>query len=278
MKASKESAITKYTPMDLSALEEQEKQIGYGGGKSEFHKFKDGRNVLRFLPGLHGNQFVVPYYNHFVDADTGSKDGKSFGHPCAHRMAKLPCVTCSLAAKLSRGTAADRAVADSINPRPRILALVVDRSEPDKGVQPTAFGKTVYDALKLQIKRSEEEAEEDGTDPTYFTDPANGLDLVIEKTGKGLRTTYAVSTARKRSPLDVDAARMAELLSSAPDLARYVVVPSDADVVSRLAHTVLGPHLDLLSDAGTTRARPKTSARPAHAVDVDDSDDQDRPY
>jgi hypothetical protein len=245
------TALANFTPMDLDELDAQEKQIGFGASGGNFFQFKDGRNVIRVLPGLNGQRAFIPYFKHFVK---GAEGGKMYGGPCPLKMAKQPCVVCAVATRLSRGTNADRDLAGDLSARSRVVANVIDRSAPDAGPQVAEFGTSVYNAIK-DIKRSL------GDDPTH---PTEGFDLVIEKSGSGMKTEYKVVPMRQSSPIHADARQMTEWLNEAPDLAMQVVLLPEHEQAAKLTGTILGPHLSAPASSGGKRARA------ADARDVDD--------
>lgn len=250
------TALMNFTPMDVDELEAQEKQIGFGQGNSNFFQFKDGRNVVRFLPGLNGQKAFVPFFKHFVK---GAEGGKMYGGPCPLKMAKQPCVVCTVASKLSRGSDADRDLADELNPRSRIVANIIDRSAPDAGVQVAEFGTSIYNSIK-DVKRSL------GDDPTH---PIEGFDIIIEKTGSGMKTEYKVVPMRASSPIHSDARQMTDWMNEAPDLGMHVVLLNEAEQAAKLGGTIIG---HLLAQRSTPAPR-TTRANAGAAKHVDPVDD-----
>jgi len=258
----------KFTPMNLDELDAQARQIGFGASNSQFFQFKDGRNVVRFLPGMGGRQPFIMFWKHFVK-DSGA--GKMYGGLCPNKMARLPCAVCAVAAKLSRGGDADRNVAQDISARSKIVAALIDRSSPDLGPQVVEFGARIFRALTDYMKAM-------GEDPT---NPDDGFDMIVERQGSGLKTEYNVTAVRKNSPLHTDQRQADEWLESIPDLSTYVVLPSESEQVLRLANTVVG---HMLSEApAAPRAKQLPTKQPVRAsakaamVDVD-ADEDDGAY
>lgn len=242
------TALTNWTPMDVDELESMEKQIGFGAGSGNFFSFQSGKNVIRFLPGLRGQKAFLPFHKHFVK---GKEGGKAWGCACALKMTKQVCIVCQIAAKLSRGTDADRKLSEEISSRSRVLAALIDRSAPDAGVQVAEIGTSIYNAVK-DIKRNL------GEDPTH---PIEGFDLVVEKTGQKLNTEYKVTPVRKNSPIHADPRQMTDWLNEAPDLATYCVVLPEHEQANKLAETVIGDLLrrDAAPAGKTQRAKPSNS-------------------
>lgn len=239
------TALTQWTPMDVDELESMEKQIGFGAGSGNFFQFQSGKNVIRVMPGLRGKPAFLPFHKHFVK---GKEGGRAWGCACALKMAKQTCVTCQVATKLSRGTEADRKLAEEIGARSRVLANLIDRAAPDAGVQVAEFGSSIYNAVK-DIKRNL------GDDPTH---PIEGFDLVIEKTGQKLNTEYKVTPVRKNSPIHPDPRQMTDWLNEAPDLSTYCVVLPEHEQTAKLAETVISDLLrrDAAPAARTQRVKP----------------------
>lgn len=247
MTTTTKGAMTKgiaFTPMNLDELEDQEKQIGFGQGSGQFFAFKDGKNVVRFLPGLNGQQAFVPFFKHFVK---GAADGKIYSGLCPLKMAKLPCVVCTVIARLSRGTDADRDLADDIGARSKVACNLIDRAAPDAGPQLAEIGQSIYKAVK-DIMRT------NGEDPT---DPNDGFDCVIEKTGSGLKTEYKTIAQRKNSPLHPDERQIEEWAMDASDLGKFLILPDEATQLEKLAGTVIG---HMLAGGGGGRGNAQLAA------------------
>lgn len=184
--------LAKYGSYEIEAAEEEQKQLDSEGG-GEFYKIKVGRNVVRFMPPPIGQKspFVVSY-QHYVDVP-GAQGPVTF--VCPRMMQKKPCPACQKAEELRRsGNPADAEFASRLTPRRRVFANVIDRKEPDKGVQIIAFGKQIHEQLVALRKDADA-----GGD---YTDPETGFDLVIERTGTGrLDTEYKVFASRRQTPL-----------------------------------------------------------------------------
>jgi hypothetical protein len=261
------SDIVKYTPLDLDDLDAQEKAIGFNQGGGQFYQFKDGKNVIRVLPGVHGQKAIIPFWKHFVGAAEG---GKAWGGACPLKMAKMACPVCQAAAKLSRGTDADRKLSKDITARQRYVANILDRANPDLGPQVAEFGPQIYNDIKDLIRTT-------GENPT---DPGEaGFDLIVEKSGSGMSTEYKTIAQRKNSPLHPDARQMSEWLEQAADLSGNVIIQEEHEISNRLGGTIIG---HLLGSRGRTApaARPsgRTAAKPSDVIDVDGDVDDDIDY
>ncbi len=251
-----ETGIVKYAALDLDELEAQEKAIGFGGGKGAYFAFKDGKNLVRLLPGLFNMKALIPFWKHFVGGNGG--DGKAWGGACPLKMIKATCPVCSAATKLSRGTDADRKLAKDITARQRYVANLVDRNNPDAGPQIVEFGPQIYNDIKDLVKAT-------GEDPTNPGEA--GFDLIIEKTGSGMGTEYKVVAQRKNSPLHQDVKQLNEWLQAAHDLSQVVVVQAEHEIAGRLGGTVISHLLGGSRPAGKGRK----------PVEVDEGSDDAEP-
>lgn len=202
------SNLRKYASFSAADAEAEATEVDkFGGG--QFLKLKEGRNVLRFLPGTIGTPekkgvpWAVRVMQHFVELP----NDKNFSFVCPRLTAKKPCPACEWVDRLrASGNSVDYDKSKGLIANMRVYANAINRSDPESGVQVVAFGKMVYEAL-LAIGAAGED----------FTDPSeNGFDVTIEKSGKGMQTKYNVMPVRKSSPLGND-----EWLDQMHDLGRF---------------------------------------------------------
>jgi hypothetical protein len=166
---------------------------------ANFLKLSEGRSVVRILPALPGkgygpnkNSPFRTVFTHFL-RKPGEKDALTSA--CPNKEANQHCVACEIANKLkTSGNKADANLAYDFFAKRRVYVSVIDREDPEKGVQVLGVGKTVHEAL-VKIRKDVDA----GGD---FTDPVNGFDIIIERKGTGKTDTeYTVMPARKQSPL-----------------------------------------------------------------------------
>ena len=114
---------------------------------------------------------------------------------CPKYEVNQPCPACAKAEQLKRtGSTTDYEAAKDLFAKRRILAVVVDRENPERGPVPFEFGVSIEDAL-VTLRRDEDA----GGD---FTNVETGFDIIVERKGQGKNDTeYAVMPARKQSPL-----------------------------------------------------------------------------
>lgn len=211
--------------VDIAKLAERLAQLNQseGGNKSgmQFINIKDGRNVIRVLPPAPGkDMFAEEVFVHYgVGKSAENKNGTMVVCPKTHGEDK-PCPICELSQELrslsKRKDDSYDKQAKSLYRRKRVYYNAIDRSgdlsvyekneegkwinketgEEESPVKVMGTGIGIYkDILGLIV------------DPEYgdITDPEEGLDLIITKTGSGqFGTKYDVKTVRKESPIGFD--------------------------------------------------------------------------
>lgn len=264
-----EQGIEKYGKWDASAVVEEQKFLDEGDG-GEFMKLAVGRNVVRFLPPPPGarSPFLV-VYQHYVEVP-GVQKPVVFA--CPRVMLKKPCPACQKAAELRRtGNPADYDFAAKLMPRRRVFAEVINRAEPERGVQVLAFGKLIHEEL-----RKLRDENEGGGD---YTDPVNGFDIIIHRTGTGKNDTeYSVKAVRTNSPLGND-----EWLEMRPGLDRFGVVKSAEQIMELLSGVASGATggqvRRAVAPAQGGRAIPRATAQRMVEGPLDpDADGDDNPF
>lgn len=210
--------LARYGSFDIGEADKAAEQVK-AGGSSDFMKMKVGRNVVRILPPALGQRTpFVTVHQHFIKLPTSAKP-VVFACPRMHD--NKPCPACAQADKFRKsGRSEDRSAMFELLPKMRLFANVIDRT--DGAVKILGFGKTIYEQL-IALRRDQDA----GGD---YTDPENGFDIIIERTGTGARDTeYRVMPARKQSPMgDLS------ILDTLPDLQRFAEVKPLADIEAML--------------------------------------------
>ena len=215
------SNIVKYNSFSLEDAEKEEAALAEMN-KGKFHKLHQGKNKVRFLPAKLGGQVFVKAHQHFVKVGS-MENGVSFN--CPRKMANQPCLVCNDAEFLgATGSAVDYELAGKLFANFRVYGNVIDREHPEVGPVTLPFGKKVYDEL-IKIRKDE-------ADGGNFTDPAEGFDIIIEKTGEMMSTRYAVRPSNKGfTPLgDLS------WIEVQADLTRYARVPTTEELGTLLAN------------------------------------------
>jgi hypothetical protein len=164
--------------------------------KAKFWKLKEGRNVVRILPPWEGaDEFYKPYGQHFKIG----LEGKTIVY-CPNDTLGLPCPVCDGIKAMWKG--ADAAGDEELKKRlkdisstPRFMVNLIDRKEPEKGIQQGDIPKSVMESIWNKM-----------VDPDAgvgdITDPKAGYDVIIVRRGEGINTKYDVSIATKPSVVD----------------------------------------------------------------------------
>lgn len=212
--------IQKWGSFEIDAAQEEKEELAKSSGGS-FLKFDAGRNIVRFMPPPLGRRTpFVKAWQHYIEIP-GSDKGVSCN--CPRMMAKQYCAVCVEAEKMkSSGSGPDFKVAEAMVAKLRVYANVIARKNPEMGPQIAAFGKMIYE--KLLALRDDPDAGGD------FTDPEEGFDIVIGKTGEKMNTRYEVTPARQSTPLgDLG------WIDLQHDLSRFESIPSEEDLEEALS-------------------------------------------
>lgn len=181
--------------LDIEALRKKMQEVkNRGGGGADFWSPKDGRNVIRILPAKEGQEF---YSEARVRYNVGPKK----------RMVTVPMDSspdnCPIHAYVDElyksGDADDEKLAKKMKASNRYYFNIIDRSveEGEEGygkVQVFGCGTTIFtDILGIIV------------DPDYgdITDPEEGFDLIINKSGKGLQTEYKTHARPKQTAIGI---------------------------------------------------------------------------
>lgn len=177
----------KYYAADQSKLQKKLEQIGSGA----YFKPKEGKNTIRILPpwsdsGLWYKEAALHY-------GMTDETGKERAYPCL-KMFGEDCPVCNKRDEFMEGDGEDKKIADKIRARVKFYANVLDRAT--GSVKIWGFSQKTLGVLLSYC-----------SDPDYgdITNPDEGFDVVIERTGTGkLDTRYAIRVKPKPSAVDVD--------------------------------------------------------------------------
>lgn len=251
-----------YTP-EAAEREKEELEKVFG---AKVIKMKVGRNVVRILPpkGDRDTPFEM-IWTHFVNVGDRTEV-----FACPRRMAKKPCPICSKAEQMK--TSGDEAMfkkAGELFARRQWYANAIDRKNPSEGVQLVAAGKEIMDQINM-IRRNL--AEDENID---FTDPYEGIDLVIERTGtKKDDTEYKVAVRGLRTTaLGEGDEQMQEWIDKMIDLEAKAVPPSSEEILDRLRGTSTGNRTKEVAKSSKDQASLPTAeddglAEPGDVIDT----------
>jgi hypothetical protein len=213
--------------LDISKLKERLEQLNNSGGNRNngpgmnFLNLKDGRNVVRILPPREGSDvFYEEVWVHYgVGKNAQNKNGTMVVCPKTQDE-NTPCPVCELADELRKLSKKREDSYDkqsrSFRRKKRVYYNAISRDEDLSVYEKNEEGKWI----NTETGEEESPVKVLGTgigifkdilslivDPEYgdITDPEEGLDLIITKTGSGqFNTKYDVKTVRKESPIGFD--------------------------------------------------------------------------
>lgn len=162
-----------------------------GGNNLAFDKLSNGKNVRRILwPKGDKDLCYSEGYIHFGLGD----DGKTSMVCRKTNDSKARCPICEYISQLQMSKDKnDKKLADTIKPRKRVYLNVIDR-DTDSGndeLKVLPVGLTIQKQIIAIL-----------CDPDYgdITDPVEGRDVTIKRTGQGLNTEYSVLPKPNSSP------------------------------------------------------------------------------
>ncbi len=246
--------LVKYGSYSTDAAAEAKKTIE-SAGSGDFIKIKEGRTKMRILPPPAGKKSpFVEVWKHYVRFGSG-KDSQLIVMVCPRMTDKAGehCVICDEVKELrSSGKPSDRNKGYDMRAQLKAMANIIDRKNPDKGIQVWELTQGQYDDLN--------DIRLDPDDPCDFTDPIKGYDIHVDREGTSKEDTkYTVDIARRASPLatddnddeGLDYDLMNEWIEDQSDLVSFKSLPSDKDL--RLA--LEGERADDGEDNGRGRKR-----------------------
>lgn len=166
--------------VDIDDLRHELEDIESRSNRGPFFTPQEGRNVIRVLPTwAEGKRFYVKIYGHWINA-------KKTSYLCLNKMKGEKCYLCEVMEVLR--DAGERKKAGQLTPSVRYHMQVIDRKNPEAGVQIFNAGSTIFQSIGLLL---------DDEDWKDLLDLEKGTDLVLERTGQGLDTDYPSTRPRK---------------------------------------------------------------------------------
>lgn len=174
--------------VDMEKIKRQAEELGTG----RWWKPKQGKNVIRILPPWDdGGLFYFETALHYGF----QVEGRNRAFPCLRVMGKKSCPACEVMTELKEGSAEDKKLASRLEPRRKFYVNLIDRANPEV-VQVGSFsGKGLRTLLNYM------------QDPDWgdFTDPEEGHDVVVERTGSTMTDTrYDIRIKPKPSEVGVE--------------------------------------------------------------------------
>lgn len=247
---------------DLMALIKSKKAALNAGKRQKTIKPKDGRNRYRILPGwrlvldaatkaLSGDPvFYHDFGQHFIKDESGEMKAV---YICTDKTFGRPCGVCTAIETAIRSTTDDALikVMKEAKAAGRILlnVLELDGDSPNDPqileLAPTAFAE----ALNIFAEWGD------------ISDLADGKDIIVERSGKGIGTRYSVQIAAKSKSVSTD------VWKKVANLDEYVAQESEEQAARAISN--------VKSVAGLLPSEhvPRPAAKPAPALTHDDEGD-----
>lgn len=186
--------VNKYG-VDIDSLREEMKDIERRSARGPYWTPQVEKNVVRILPGQESKLFYLKVWGHWIRE-------KSTSFPCLNKMKGEKCFLCEEVDRLR--DSGDRKKAAGLTARARYYMQLVDRKAPENGVQIFNTGVTVFTGIVALL-------DDEDWGPALL-DLQSGYDLIIERTGEGLDTSYPSIRARKNSsPAGVELSALRDL-------------------------------------------------------------------
>lgn len=246
--------MQKWTPASMEQINDGKEIEEYGPQKEFIDMKKNGKYVVRVLPGVGGHKWFSRAQQHYINVE-GVSRAAIFNCPRAH--GKGRCKACEQVDKWSRtGNPADGDKAYDWQAKLRVYCNVIDRNNPERGPQVWAFSKGMWGDLQNLL--DDKDAGGDFTNPEK-----DGFDLVVTRgTGKNGYTNWTVNPARGQRALG----NMA-WLDELHNLDRYVEIPDEETVEAKLAGE------EPPRRGGGGHAQPASKPSRATRTAVDDAED-----
>lgn len=191
---------------DLTPIDKVRQRLdNMGLEDSSFWKPKEGRNVIRILPGVDdmGDFFWQVVGKHYIP-------GGRAAAICPRVTLDEPCPICEYVDALYRqGDKASKEFAKKIRAQRQYWMSIINRDNEKAGPVIYSAAKTVFSAIATLVR-----------DPDYgeVYDIDTGTDVIVTRTGTGLETRYQVQAKRKESPLSKDDATIDDWVDAQVDL------------------------------------------------------------
>jgi hypothetical protein len=172
-------------PSILAKMKASKNKYSRGGNTV---KIKEGKTKIRLLQ--HGtDQFWKEIGVHWIKTEKEGKPVAVVG--CHDEVYGKPCAVCAAIDKsVASGTDEEKAIMKDWRAKKSVLVHALIRTGADASEEPQIL--EITGTTWSKISGTIEEYAGEGQD---ILDPNNGIDLIIERTGKGLNTEYSVMVA-----------------------------------------------------------------------------------
>ena len=193
--------------------------------RTSFWRPESGPNKIRILPGWVTEQPILPFValaQHFL----GGEEKKSYTCPATPGIDR-DCPICKVARLMKRKPSdVEQELGKAISARHVYLWNVIVRGKEGDGVK-------VLSAAGSAHKEILGYAADDANWPN-FLDLERGADIILEKTGTGLQTRYAIRIATPSTPVLRNLAESYKLFEAAPDLIQFLKAETDEVLIKAL--------------------------------------------
>jgi hypothetical protein len=207
----------------LAKLRDKMSKTDMSVGSAGFLRLQDGRNVIRILPEVKSMEyFFQTVGKHALPPD----QKKWFYCPKFTSEGKLDCPICDYVDELYKaGDKSSKKLANELRVKRMFWMNVIDRENEKAGPLIYTPGVTVFGQISSLIN-----------DPDYgdIFDAKDGIDIVVEKSGKGYDTEYNIKTRRNSTLLSDDPELVDKWLDDARDLT-FIEVSDDKDEDAELS-------------------------------------------
>jgi hypothetical protein len=182
--------LTKYKGWGEEQAQKDAQAMQGAGG--DFWKVEEGRHVVRFLPAM--ADWESPFT--IIPEHLFQVGSRWVGFACPRALQNAPCPACEYGNKLYKsGSKADKDLAYSFFAKKNVYANIVVRAKEETGPVIYRFGQKVWKQLKT-IRQ----------DPEFgdFTDPTEGFDVIVTRTGTSKTDTEYTVMPGKQRPLNKD--------------------------------------------------------------------------
>jgi hypothetical protein len=240
------------------------------GGRGDYWKPKQGRNVIRILPGVGdmGDFFWQSVGKHYIPETQRSYVCPIF--TIGDEDEDAACPICEFVDELYKaGDKDSKELAGKLRVRKQFWMNIIDRENEDKGPQIYTPGVTIFKMVASYY-----------TDPDYgeIDDVEEGLDITIKRAGTGLDTEYELLPKRKSSPLHKDYKLIDEWLDSAIDLSVVELTEDpaeDKEMMGDDAVVSIMPYERIKKEFEQLDVMPEEESDDPFPEDEDDEDEDD---
>jgi hypothetical protein len=195
-----------------------------GQNKMNFFKLATGTTKVRILPGIDPSSPDKDFYCKAGTHYWVNPSNPKIPVPCSKtKNPKATCVICDKVAELKASSnKADNVEAEKLRARVRYYVGLIPRETDAAGkVHVYPAPKGIYTKILSLME-----------DPEYgdITNPTEGFDLNITRSGSGMETKYDGYPARNPTPISNDPEEVAAVLAAQPELWRFREAPAQEEI------------------------------------------------